>query len=440
MKKTLIFTALFCSFFSIAQNKILTNLDRLFNKLETENKAMGAVSIFKNEKETYQKVIGFIDYKSKKRANESTKFRVGSISKTFTATIILQQVDEGKLTLSTLLEKYFPEIPNADKITVEDLLRHQSGLVNITNNKDLSSWIIKQQTRKQMIDRFIANGTEFEAGEKSSYSNTNFIILSYIAEEIDQKPFSSIIDARIVKPLQLKRTEFGKAIRPRNNEALSYYFENNQWNLIDMQTNMTGPMGAGAIVSTSKELNLFFTNLFLGKLTSAASLKNLMTIKKGNGLGIMKFDFKGIDIFGHDGGIDGFESFALYIPEKKISMAFTFNGLNTPLMPTIISILETYFKSDPSIKTRASITLKPEELDVYLGTYSGETFPAKVSFTKKENVLFAQATGQPIFKLIALKKDSFIYDLMGIQFDFNPKNNELNLTFGGKTHSLKKSE
>lgn len=440
MKKTLIFTAFFCSFYSIAQNKSLSNLDSLFLKLETENKAMGAVSIFKNGKETYQKVIGFIDYKSKKRANESTKFRVGSISKTFTATIILQQVDEGKLTLSTLLEKYFPEIPNAHKITVEDLLRHQSGLVNITNNKDLSSWITKQQTRKQMIDRFIANGTEFEAGEKSSYSNTNFIILSYIAEEIDQKPFSSIIDARIVKPLQLKRTEFGKAIRPRNNEALPYYFENNQWNLIDMQTNMTGPMGAGAIVSTSKELNLFFTNLFLGKLTSAASLKNLMTIKKGNGLGIMKFDFKGIDIFGHDGGIDGFESFALYIPEKKISMAFTFNGLNTPLMPTIISILETYFKSDPSIKTRASITLKPEELDVYLGTYSGETFPAKVSFTKKENVLFAQATGQPIFKLIALKKDSFIYDLMGIQFDFNPKNNELNLTFGGKTHSLKKLE
>ena len=441
MKKIiLILLVCVCSIFSFGQTENKKNLDLLFNKFESENKAMGTVSIFKNGNEIYEKVLGFANLKTKTKANKDTKYRVGSITKTFTATVILQQVDEGKLTLNTLLKEYFPKLPNANKITIEDLLRHQSGLVNITQSKDIMSWISKPQTRKQMMDRFIKNGTEFEPKEKSEYSNTNFAILSYIAEVIDKKSFDRILEDRIVKPLGLKRTEFGRAIKPNNNEAQSYYFKNDKWNFIDLHTHMSAPMGAGAIVSTPSELNIFYTNLLSGKLTSNSSLKNLMKIEKGKGLGIMQFKFKGLKIYSHDGGIDGFQSFALYIPEKKISLAVTFNGLTTLMMPTIIAILDTYFENDPTLKKKPSLSLKSEELDVYLGTYSGKTFPAKVTFTKKGNLLFAQATGQPIFKLIATKKDFFLYDAMGIRFDFNIKEKTLELTFGGNKHLLKKEK
>ena len=429
-----------CSIFIEAQTNNKTELDNLFNKIETENKAMGTVSVFKNGKEIYQKNLGFTNLKTKQAPNKFTKHRIGSITKTFTATIVLQLIDEGKLSLNTLLKEYFPEIPNANKISIEDLLRHQSGLANITKDKSIRSWISKPQTRKQMINRFIKNGIDFEPKEKSEYSNTNFIILSYIVEKIDKKSFSKILKNRITKPLQLKRTEFGKAIKSKNNEALAYYFESNKWNLIDMQTNMSAPMGAGAIVSTSHELNIFFNNLFSEKLTSKTSLKNLMTIKNGLGLGITQFDFKGLKIFGHDGSIDGFQSYALYIPKKNISIAFTFNGFNTMTMPLVISILEAHFKNDPTLEKKATINLTSEDLDVYLGVYSNETFPAKITFTKKGNVLYAQATGQPIFKLIAPEKDSFIYDAMGIRFDFNLKSKTINLTFGGKKQVLKKEE
>ncbi len=441
MMKNIFFTALlFCSLFSNAQTKNKTELDKLFNKVELENMGMGTVSVFNNGKEIYQKSLGFYNLKANKKPNKNTKFRIGSITKTFTATIIMQLIDEEKLSLNTLLKEYFPEIPNANKITIEDLLRHQSGLANITKDKTIRTWITKPQTRKQMIKRFIKNGIDFEPKEKSAYSNTNFIILSYVAEKIDKKSFAKILKNRIIKPLQLKRTEFGKAIKPRKNEALPYYFENNKWNLITMQTDMSSPMGAGAIVSTSHELNIFLNNLFSKKLTSETSLKNLMTIKNGLGLGITQFDFKGLKIFGHDGSIDGFQSYALYIPKRNTSIAFTFNGFNTMTMPLVISILDAYFKNDSTLKKKATINLKPEDLDVYLGVYSSETFPAKVTFTKKGNVLFAQATGQPIFKLIPPKKDSFIYDAMGIRFDFNLKNKTMQLTFGGKKHLLKKEE
>tara|TARA_R110002124_G_scaffold63258_6_gene172604 strand:+ start:2924 stop:4249 length:1326 start_codon:yes stop_codon:yes gene_type:complete len=440
IKKTLFVTVCLCSIFTFAQTSTKTNLDNLFKTFEKENKAMGAVSIFKNGTEIYQKEIGFANIKTKKRGNKFTKYRIGSISKTFTATIILQQIDEGKLTLNTLVTAYFPKLPNANKITIEDLLRHESGLVNVTNDTNIRSWITKHQTRKQMINRFIKNGTEFEPKEKSKYSNTNFIILSYISEIIDKNSFNKILEDRIIKPLHLKRTEFGNPIKPTNNEALPYYFENNQWNLIDMQTNMSAPMGAGAIVSTSSELNVFYSNLFSGKLTSDASLKKLMTIKNGIGLGIMQFEFKDLKVFGHDGGIDGFQSYALYIPEKNTTMAFTCNGLNAMMMPTVISILETYFKNDTSLKKTPTLQLKSEELDVYLGVYSGKTFPAKITFTKKGTTLFAQATGQPIFELISPKKNLFIYDSMGIHFDFNLQNKTMELTFGGKKHLLEKEE
>ncbi len=401
---------------------------------------MGTVSIFENGKEIYQKNLGFANINSKTKPNINTKFRIGSITKTYTATIILQQVDEGKLSLHTLLKDYFPTLPNATKITIEDLLRHQSGLANITQDKNIRSWITKPQTRKQMINRFIKNGTVFEPKEKSKYSNTNFAILSYISEDIDKKSFDKILNDRIIKPLGLKRTEFGKSITSNNNEALPYYFENNKWNFIDIETHMSAPMGAGAIVSTASEVNTFYTKLFTQKLTSATSLKKLMSIKKGKGLGIMQFSFKGLKIYGHDGGIDGFQSFALYIPQKNVTMSFTFNGLTMIMMPLVISILDTYFENDPSLKRKPTYTLNPKDLDTYLGVYSGKTFPAKVTFIKKGNILIAQAQGQPAFKLTATKRDYFIYDAMGIRFDFNIKNNTLELTFAGNKHVLKKEE
>lgn len=439
MKKTLFILLVFaCSVVTEAQNNNSKKLDHFFNKLESENKAMGTISIVKNGKEIYQKNIGFANLKTKAQPNKNTKYRIGSITKTFTAAIILQQIDEGRLTLNTPLKKYFPEIPNAHKITIEDLLRHQSGLANITQDKTIRSWISKPQTRRQMIDRFIKNGIVFGPKEKTSYSNTNFAILSYISEKIDNKYFATILQDRIIEPLGLKRTEFGKAIQPSNNEAYSYYFENKKWNYISLQTNMSAPMGAGAIVSTSSDIATFYTNLFTNKLISKNSLKELMTIKRGFGLGISQFKFKGLKVYGHDGGIDGFQSFALYIPEKNVTMAFTFNGLQMLMMPLVVSILDTYFEGDTSLKKQASIKLSSKDLDAYLGVYSGKTFPAKVTFTKKGNTLFAQATGQPIFKLTATKKDFFIYDAMGIRFDFNLKNSRLELTFAGNKHLLKK--
>jgi D-alanyl-D-alanine carboxypeptidase len=413
-------------------------LDSLFNSIESNNQGMGMISIFQKDKQVYEKSIGYTNIKTKKRANEETKYRIGSISKTYTAVIILQMIEEGKLSLNTYLSDFFPQIPNANKITIEDLLRHQSGLFNITRAEDLRSWITKKQKREQMLTRFVKYAVDFQPKEKISYSNTNFILLSYIAEEVDKSSFSTIVKKRIIKRLQLKRTHFGKPIRARKNEALPYYFENEKWNPVTIETHLSAPMGAGGIIASANDVVQFYKSIFNTKLFSEASLKEMIDTSKGMGLGISSLSFKGLEVYDHDGDIDGFSSFALHIPKKDVTMAITLNGSSLSMIPLVISILEIYFENDPSLKRKTSFTLKSENLDKYLGIYSGVTFPAKVTVTKKGNVLFAQATGQPLFKLTAEKKDIFSYDAMGIKFNFNSSTEALSIFFGGKTHQLKR--
>ncbi|TVZ55823.1 CubicO group peptidase (beta-lactamase class C family) [Lutibacter sp. Hel_I_33_5] len=439
MKKcTLIFLTLLCSLFSEAQIANKENLDQLFDTFEKENKAMGTVSILKNGLETYQKSFGLSNIKLDKKANEYTKYRIGSITKTFTATIILQLVEEGKLSLLSLVSDYFPQIPNSNKITIKNLLYHRSGLYNITKEKGFHVWISKSRNRKEMLAKITNHKVDFQPNEKTAYSNTNYILLSFIAEKIDKRKFSKILQRRIIKPLNLKRTIFGKKIKIKKNEAFSYYWENTKWNPITLETNLKGPMGAGAIVSTAKEINVFYSNLFSGKLISENSLQKMTTPINGMGMGLSVMKYKGLLIYGHDGGIDGFRSMAAFIPKKKLSIAFTLNASNISTSGTLIEIIDTYFKNDPTVKDIPLIDLKTEDLDKYLGIYSGSSFPLKVTITKKENVLYAQATGQPIFKLNASKKNVFNYDPLGIKFTFTPKNNSVTVKFQGNNHLLTK--
>ncbi len=436
MKKLVLF--LLCATSLYAQSFDAKKIDSLFNTMDVNLEAMGGISIATEGNEVYKNYFGFCNMEQNQKNNEETKHRIGSITKTFTATLIMQLVDEGKLKLDTPLSQFFPNIPNAKKISVEDLMRHRSGLYNITNDEDLRSWVAYPQTRQKMLSRFVENGVDFEPKTKTQYSNTNYILLSYIIEDVDNKTYKEALNSRIINPLKLERTLFGEEIALNKNEAFSYSKETEGWELIEMQTHLSAPMGAGAIVSTPRELCVFYESLFNGGLVSKASLEKMMTIKEDMGMGITQLVFKGLEVYGHDGGIDGFQSFALYIPKKQTSIAIALNGVDVQLLPIVIKALELYFENDPELKSESKIDLNTEDLDVYLGTYSGETFPAKVVFTKEGNVLIAQAKGQPAFKLIAVDKNIFKYDAMGIGFDFDLEKNTMLLNFGGNKHTLSK--
>lgn len=338
----IVFIGFVCSFFTYAQQE---GLDQLLHSFEVEQKAMGTVSIFQNGKEVYNKSFGKANLAQNRIANENTKYKIGSISKVFTASIVLKLIEEQKLELNTLLSKYFPMVPNSSKITIKHLLSHQSGLFNITDEEGFDTWIRKPRNRKEMLGKIIKGGSVFEVGTQTTYSNSNFLLLSYIIEEIEKKPFSKVLNESIFKPLNLKRTTFGEKLKPKKNEAFSYFSSKGVWTPIYQETHLKSIKGAGGIASTAREVNMFYNALFTGKIISNEFIQKMVTPENEWGLGISVLNFQGITIYGHDGGIDGFQSLAVYLPALKTSIAFTFNAATVPATQTGIQILQTFLSS-----------------------------------------------------------------------------------------------
>ncbi len=420
-----------------AQSFDKVKMDDYFSKIEKYQKAMGSISIFKDGKEVYQKSLGFLDVSKNLKAGANTRYRIGSISKTFTATIIMQLIEEDKLKLDSKLATFFPGMPNAEKITIEHLMRHRSGLFNFTNDSEYLKWMEKPKTRDELIQLFKKNGKIFEPDEKTSYSNTNYVLLSFILEKIEKKGYAEILKNRITIPLKLKNTYYGGKIKTDKDEAQSYK-KTNIWELAT-ETDMSIPMGAGGIVSSPTDLNTFFNNLFSGKLVSAKSLNQMKKIVGNIGMGLFKFPFYNRYAFGHGGGIDGFQSIADYFPEDKVSVAYITNGVVMSMNNILIGALSIYFGREYSIP---DFSYKPDikDLSTYSGIYSSAGFPLKVTISVKGNILMGQATGQPSFSLEGYKTHKFKFDQWGLKLEFIPEENAMILKQGGKEFKLTKEK
>jgi CubicO group peptidase (beta-lactamase class C family) len=321
-------------------------LDAIIETVETEQQGMGSISIFKEGKEVYQKTFGVTNIETKTKADASTVYRIGSVTKMYTAAIIIQMVEENKLKLDAPLSAFFPEIPNASKITIENLLKHQSGLFNVTEDAAFSTWMFQPQSRVKMLERVVKNGSIFEPGTSTTYCNTNFILLSYIAEEIDGEGFDAIVLNRISKRLGLAKTKYGVTINPTHNEALSHALNDGNWEVVTDYTHMSAPMGAGALVATVSEVNAFTTALYMGNLMTKSSFEKMTDVSSGMGMGLGGAPILGMKGFGMSGQIDGFKSLAIFFPEQKVSMSILSNGYNGSLQTLMMPVVQSFFAQD----------------------------------------------------------------------------------------------
>ena len=412
-----------------SQNLDKTKLDNYFNALEQNNKFMGSVAVSKNGEIIYIKSIGFADIENKVKATENSKYRIGSISKSFTTVLILKAVEQKKLNTNQTIDKWFPTIKNAKKITVNHLLSHRSGIHNFTDDKDYLTWNTQPKTEKEMIEIIAKGGSDFNPDSKAEYSNSNFVLLTYILEKTFTKSYSDLLQEFIVKPIGLKNTYvFGK-INPSNNECKSYSFSGS-WKT-ETETDFTVPLGAGAITSTPSDLTKFADALFSGKLLTNESLEIMKTIKDGYGIGLFQIPFYKSVSYGHTGGIDGFSSIYSYFSDDKISYALISNGTNMNNNDISIAVLSAIYDKPYEIPVFTTFNLTSEDLDKYLGVYSSKQIALKITITKDGNTLIAQGTGQPAFPIEATEKDKFKFDQAGAKFEFNPTAKTMILFQGG---------
>ncbi|WP_138431025.1 serine hydrolase domain-containing protein [Fodinibius saliphilus] len=420
-------------------------LDAYFNKLVEKDKFMGSVAIASDDSDVYQKTVGYASKKREIQANSNTKYRIGSVTKTFTAAMIFQLIEEGNLSLDTRLADFYPQIPQADSITIEHLLRHQSGLYNFTSSSAYPNWMSEKKSTEELLALFRDSESQFSPGEQISYSNTNYVLLGFVIEDITGRSYAKELQKRIVDPLKLENTYYGGAIDMNNNEAFSFGFSGDSWSKAP-ETHMSIPGGAGAIVSTPDDLNDFIRALFKGKVVSEKSLDKMTDTKQGMGMGLMKIPFYNTYSYGHNGSIGGFNSSMSYFPTEGVALAVTSNAINYSMNDMLLGILSIYFGKEFEIPSfdQKTITLSKKEMQKYVGDYVSSQLPMDIKVFIDKSTLKAQATGQGAFPLTANSKTGFRFDPAGIKIKFDSlaskKYQQFQLKQGGGTFLFKRNK
>ena len=313
-----------------AQDPDSKKLDQFFNSLEKRNESMGSIAILKNGKHFYSKAIGYRSIKGKNAnpSNTDTHFRAWSITKTYTAVMILQLVEEGKLSLHTTLDTYYAQIPNSEKITVASMLKHRSGLFDYVNDTDKEISLHGIANRDSVVDIISKLKPNFAPGEDFKYSNSNYLLLGYIIEILDESTYQSSLYKRITSKLNLKNTYFGtKVVSKLENVAETYTYDSN-WQPVTWEANYSNHLATadGGIVATPEDMALFIDALFNEKLVSKQSLNKMVEGKEFYRLGLMKTQFENYEGYGHTGGWVS-ESSLYYYPEHKLAIAYATNGI-----------------------------------------------------------------------------------------------------------------
>lgn len=439
MKKLLLFVFAFSSF-TFAQDKF-TRMDSLLNYLNENNKFMGSLTIREGENVVFSKAYGFADVEKNIKADRFTRYKIGSISKTFTAVMVMQLIEEKKLTLQTKLNRFYPKMPNAEKISIYDLLHHRTGIVDFVNQDSTFHKVLDKKHSKEDILKVITSYEPlFEPGSKYQYSNSNFFILGCIIEKLTKKSYAENLQNRIVKKAELgtyeSKTEMTakgavtnkvfvpttyykeEATNTANKESYSYYFDGTNW-VKSLENHNSIPFASGGITSTTADLTKFIYALFNGKLVSQASLDQMKEIKEGYGKALIQFPFGERRFYGHGGKIEEFNSMLGYYPTEKLSFSLISNGNNFVQNDIIIGILSIYYKMP--FPFPQFMKMDNAELAKFTGTYASKEIPLKITISEKNGELSAQATGQGAFPLTFKEEKTFVFAAAGIEMVFGDK-------------------
>lgn len=321
-----------------SQNIDITQLDAYFDTLADNKKIMGSIAILRDKEAVYSKTVGFADIEHDVKANENSKYRIASISKTFTAVLISKAIEEKKLHLHQTLSHFFPTIENADIITIEQILYQRSGLPDIMWNDEID-WT--QPKTKQEIIEMISNAeSDFKPDSQTNYINTGFFLLSYVLEKVYEKSYSEILQEKIIKPIGLKNTYLGENINVNNDECNAYSHQG--W-IKQPMFDWRVLLGAAGIVSNALDLTLFSQALFNGELVSMESLQQMKTLKDGYGMGLFEMSFSNRTGYWIQGGLQGFKSWLACFPDSNTSIAITVNGIDIHFNQVITTVLKAAF-------------------------------------------------------------------------------------------------
>jgi CubicO group peptidase (beta-lactamase class C family) len=289
-----------------------------------------------------------------------TKFRLGSITKQFTATLVLQMMEEGKIDLNAAIARYLPDYPkpNGDRITIHQLLNHTSGIPGYTELPQFGSIMREARQPEQFLSVFSGLGLLFEPGTKFSYNNSAFFVLGVILEKLSGKTFEQLLQQQILTPAGMKDTGYDSTYPLLAKRAAGYDdtldgFRNTSY--IDM----TLPYSAGSLYSTVEDLYLWDQALYGDKLLKPASKEKMFSPGLSDyGYGVYIRKSSGVTTIEHGGGINGFNTIISHDLESRRLVVLLNNTGGAPLEPMTAGIKAILEGHDPKMpKTPAASVL-----------------------------------------------------------------------------------
>lgn len=417
MKKLLLIFTLLTASLSFSQDESIAKIDEFLNYLFENDKFMGSLVIRKGDTIVFKNAYGYYEANRGLRSNGNTKYKIGSVTKTFTATMIMQLVEAKKLRLETKISRFFPKIAMANYISVNDLLQQRSGIMDYVNaDETFKEKLITGESREDLLERIADYEAIFEPGTKHMYSNTNYYLLGCIIENITKKSYAENLKELIVDKIGLKNTYYTtEKTDVSKRESYSYLYNGTNWEQFAEWDNSIA-FASGGITSTPDDLTLFISSLFDGKLVTKSSLDQMKKIKDGYGMGLMQFPFGERRFFGHNGKIENFNSVVGYYPKEKLSIALISNADVYNQNDIMLGILSMYYKMPYPFPEFTK--LDPEEIRPLLGVYSSNDLPLQIVVSEKNGELIAQATGQPPFPLTYFKDTTFVFQSAGVEITF----------------------
>ena len=397
----------------------VARMEQVIQSYTTNRQFMGSVLVAKGTQVLLSKGYGSANLEWNVPNSPATKFRLGSITKQFTAASILLLQERGKLNVDDPVKKYMADAPAAwDKITIYHLLTHTSGIPSFTGFPEYAKWEPFATTAAEEVARFRDKPLDFAPGEKWSYSNSGYLLLGYLIEKITGGSYEKFVRENIFTPLGMKDSGYDSNSAVIARRAAGYTpgkdgLENAGF------VHMTVPHAAGGLYSTTGDLLKWEQGLFGGKLLSAASLEKMTTPFKDNYACALFVETKdGRKVIRHGGGIEGFNTQLTYYPDDKLTVVVLGNVNGAAPGEIAAKLSATAHGEAVKLQTeRKEITLDRKVLARYVGTYELMA-GAKMLITLEGNQLSEKLASQPAFPIFPESETIFFLKVVDAQIEF----------------------
>jgi CubicO group peptidase (beta-lactamase class C family) len=333
----LVITVLSLNFQSIIYAQNLTKIDSLLQEKYPDNAPGATFLISKNGSVIYKKAFGLANLELNVPMKTNNVFKIGSLTKQFTAISILMLMEKGELNLDDEITKFIPDYPtNGNKITIHHLLTHTSGIKDYTKVKGLNAIAQKDLTPLELIDFSKNESIDFVPGEKYKYNNSGYVILGYIIERVTGQPYANFVEEQIFNKLEMTASQYASQREVIQNRASGYQKKDNYVNRMDFS--LTLAYSVGGLMSTVEDMfkwqEAIKNNLLISKETTKKAFTNY-TLNNGEhtnyGYGWHIKTINNNQTFEHGGAVWGFKSMGVYFPDLDIYVIGLTNCLcNSP--------------------------------------------------------------------------------------------------------------